>query len=570
MLVSLCFAVYLPGLFTTPPIDRDEARFAQASRQMFESVALPEADRDTRPLSISDTGEVTGGFHAGGLVVPMVQDVPRLNKPPLIYWLQAGSAWACTRGDPLADAIWMYRLPSVAGSIAAVLATYWMGRRMFTRPVALLGASLLGVCAVVVFDAHQARADQVLLGLTTVSMALLWSLVRGARFGRRRPALTWLALWTTVGLGVLVKGVSPVVVFSTLVAMGVFGGSWSAWQAARPIVGLVVVAALIAPWALGVAQRVGFETYVSIVFDETVARGSQAKEGHVGPPGYHVAFLWAVFWPGTIAVLLGLAWAWRRWMAWGRPGSRWRTRRPGAPAVFFLVCWIVPTWVFFELYATKLPHYVLPTYPAVALLAARGVLAASPGRGLRKAGAVIFGLVGVGVGGAGVVGAVTMDLLRPSAWMIVPASVALIVCVGLTARLAWSGRSHRSAAAAVLCMIPLAWVVHAGILPSLTRFSPRLVERLARHDDGVRPIGAAGYHEDSLIFLTRGRAVRVVHTDAAAWLDRHPGGLLFARRLYRDEGGLDDGSFVTIDSLTGFQFASSDTVTVDFVEAAPR
>src|SRR6185503_4650826 len=65
-LVLLCLAVYLPGLFSIPPVDRDESRFAMASWQMYTS---------------------------GDWVVPRIQERARLNKPPLIYWLQAG-AWA--------------------------------------------------------------------------------------------------------------------------------------------------------------------------------------------------------------------------------------------------------------------------------------------------------------------------------------------------------------------------------------------------------------------------------------------------------------------------------------------
>src|SRR5215813_11547169 len=106
-LLGLCLVVYLPGFFTIPAVDRDESRFAQASRQMFESVALPAAERD--------------GRHAGGLLMPMVQDRPRLNKPPLIYWLQAGSAAVFTWGRPEHDAIWLYRVPSLIAAVVAVL-----------------------------------------------------------------------------------------------------------------------------------------------------------------------------------------------------------------------------------------------------------------------------------------------------------------------------------------------------------------------------------------------------------------------------------------------------------------
>ncbi|MEL6497140.1 MAG: glycosyltransferase family 39 protein [Planctomycetota bacterium] len=563
LLVVLCCAVYLPGLISTPPIDRDEARFAQASRQMLESAALPAEERDDRPLAIDEQG-VTGGFHAGGLVVPMVQGAPRLNKPPLIYWLQAGSAWLFTGGDPMRDAIWMYRVPGVLGSTLAVLATYWIGQRMFAPPVALAAASLLAVCAVVVFDAHQARADQVLLGLTTLSMGLLWSIVRRARHGRRVGVARWASLWLVVGLGVLVKGVSPVVVLLTLLAMGFVGRSWFAWRAAKPILGSAVIAAVVLPWAFAVAQRVGFETYADILFDETVSRGSQAKEGHVGPPGYHSAFIWAVFWPGSIAVLLGIAYAAKRAIRWGGRGERWRRRTAGDVRVLFLACWVVPTWVFFELYATKLPHYVLPTYPALALLSARAALAAKPRQRLERIGAVAFAVVGLVAAGFGIVLAASFELVRPTAWFVVPVSLVMALLVVIAARQAWTGGRRRALSLAVVSMAPLVWIVHAGVIPSLTGFSPRLIARIQALGIAERPIAAMGYHEDSLIFLSRGRIQRIVHTDSVGWLARNPEGVLLARRLYREQVGLDD-TYVTIDSLVGFQFASSDLVTVDIV-----
>ena len=120
----LCLAVYLPGFASIPPVDRDESRFAQASRQMFESVALPE-------------GALRSGWHDGGLIVPMIQDRPRLNKPPLIYWLQAASAAAFTGGDPERDAIWMYRGPRLLGAVAAVLLTWRLGLGLFGEVVAV-------------------------------------------------------------------------------------------------------------------------------------------------------------------------------------------------------------------------------------------------------------------------------------------------------------------------------------------------------------------------------------------------------------------------------------------------
>src|SRR5437868_6256508 len=92
-LILLCLSVYLPGILRIPPVDRDESRFAQASRTMLES---------------------------GDFIVPRIGNTPRLNKPPLIYWLQCASA-ALLGDDPGPDGMgkWgngnivVFRLPSV-------------------------------------------------------------------------------------------------------------------------------------------------------------------------------------------------------------------------------------------------------------------------------------------------------------------------------------------------------------------------------------------------------------------------------------------------------------------------
>ena len=99
--LTLCgLLFFLPGFFTIPPIDRDEARFAQATKQMVE----------------------TGDF-----VDIRFQDDVRYKKPVGVYWLQAATVQtASALGLPRAQVrIWLYRVPSLIGAIGAVLLTYW-------------------------------------------------------------------------------------------------------------------------------------------------------------------------------------------------------------------------------------------------------------------------------------------------------------------------------------------------------------------------------------------------------------------------------------------------------------
>lgn len=558
-LIAIALAVYLPGLFSTPPIDRDEARFAQASRQMLESVTLVQTLQDP-------------ALHTGGLAVPMVQSRPRLNKPPLIYWLQSLSVFALTAGDVLRDAIWMYRVPSVLGAISAVLAVWWMGRRMGDARAAWLAGVLLATCVVVVFDAHQARADQVLLGVTTWAMALLWNVLRRARLGKRVGPWRWLTLWLVVGLGVLAKGLTPLVVLSTLGALTVVTGSLRDWRAAKPMLGLLVVAAVVAPWVLAVAGHVGFERYLDILLDEVVARGAGAKEGHAGPPGYYAITAAAAFWPASALTILGVWWGAKRALKLGPKGARWKGRTPGEMPELFLLAWLLPTWVFFEVYSTKLPHYTLPAYPALALLCARAALS---GTGLLTrwpARVSVFGFAAVGVlvPSALIAGSIAMPGTFPSPWLVAPLALAVVVLTALATRQLWRGRAPRALALALPAMLPMAVLLHAVVLPRLTDLSPRAMALVQSHVGGERPFAATGYTEDSLVYLTRGTLTKLRREEAEAWLRETPGALLLCRTQDREalETSLG-GPLHVLGSVTGFHFARGKPVTLELIERAP-
>ena len=112
MLLAAALLSFLPGFFAVPPIDRDEARFAQATKQMVES---------------------------GDYIDIRFQDEVRYKKPVGIYWLQAGvvkTASVLGLRDALTT-IWLYRIPSLIGAIGAVLLTYWAALAFVTRRTAL-------------------------------------------------------------------------------------------------------------------------------------------------------------------------------------------------------------------------------------------------------------------------------------------------------------------------------------------------------------------------------------------------------------------------------------------------
>ena len=266
---------------------------------MFESVALPADLLDP-------------ALHGGGLAVPYVQDRPRLNKPPLVYWLQAGSAAVFSGGDPLGDSIWMYRIPGVLCAIGAVAATWRLALSFCAgmadaRTIAWISAAGLAISPVVIIDAHQARADQLLLLTVVLTQWMLWKIVSGDR-----RLVVALAFWFFLALGVLAKGpITPLIAAFTALAWSFARREWRWLRALRPLVGVLMGVMVVSPWVYAVAAHVGFDDYWRTIWNETIGRSVEGQEGHWGPPGYHLLLLFFLLWPVSLGVPGALAVFWR-------------------------------------------------------------------------------------------------------------------------------------------------------------------------------------------------------------------------------------------------------------------
>ena len=163
LLIVFSLIAFLPGFFQIPPVDRDEARFAQATKQMLET---------------------------GQYVDIRFQNEVRYKKPVGIYWLQAAAVKAGeAAGIPQAlTTIWLYRLPSLFGATGAVLLTYWTALAFVARRTALLAALMMASCVLLGVEARLAKTDAMLLLTCVAAMGamardLSW---RAPRAGRPR------------------------------------------------------------------------------------------------------------------------------------------------------------------------------------------------------------------------------------------------------------------------------------------------------------------------------------------------------------------------------------------------
>jgi 4-amino-4-deoxy-L-arabinose transferase-like glycosyltransferase len=485
-LCLLCLLLWLPGFFTLPPGDRDESRFAQASRQMVES---------------------------GDYVRIRYGEEDRNKKPVGIHWAQSASVHVAEAlGIGSRDQIWPYRVPALLGALLGVLATFHWGRALVGRRAAFLGAAMLASCLVLVVETHIAKTDAALFATVAAAMGLLGrAYLTPGHFSARQAAGFWLIL----GLSILLKGpIGPMVVALAVVTLCIADRAGRWLRALRPAWGIPLMLLVVLPWfvAIGIATEGRF--FAEAVGGDMLAKVNSGEEAHWGPPGYYIlTFLIAAF-PAAFLVLRALPGAWRDRL---HPGTR------------FLLAWIIPSWLVFEAVATKLPHYSLPMYPPLMLLGAAWAM--DPLRRpapawLRWIG--IFALV-LGAAGLGIASALLPYLadrrIDPVALLGIPAAALFLWVVLGEIR---HGKPARAGLAAAVLAIPLYAVALEGVLPRLTApwVGPRVAALLAEKAPGLPPaqFGVAGYHEPSQMFATGTGTVLLRNgTAAAAFLAEAPG-----------------------------------------------
>jgi 4-amino-4-deoxy-L-arabinose transferase-like glycosyltransferase len=480
LLVALALALYLPGIAALPALDRDEARFAQATRQMLES---------------------------GDFLRIRFQDEARNKKPAGIYWLQAASVAALSSAE--STAIWPYRVPSLLGALAAVLLTFALGAPLVGRPAALIGAALLASALALVAEAHLAKADAVLLATAVAAQGALATIYRRGRRGGAPAAWPWpLLFWSAQGLAVLIKGpIVPVLSLLTAGTLSIADRDAQWLKGLRPLWGVPLLLAIAGPWLVAISFATGGAFLGEALGHDLLAKIIGAQESHGLPSGAYLLALPATFWPASLLLAPALVWAWRE---------------RGETPERFLIAWAVPFWLLLEIVPTKLPHYILPAYPALALLTGRALIALAtvPVTRPRALDAVVIALstlVSFALAAALLWLAQSSDSAGIKLGDLVLAAI-IALAAGSLALSAWRGATVNAAAGLVLLAlvadVPIFQFVAPGINELwLSRGAAAIVERYRPPADA--PVVSVGYSEPSLVFLL-GTRTRFLSADQAA------------------------------------------------------
>jgi 4-amino-4-deoxy-L-arabinose transferase-like glycosyltransferase len=327
LLAGFCAFLFLYGLGQFGLIGADEPRYAQVAREMLER---------------------------HDWITPVLGGRPWLEKPPLYYW-QAMLAYAI-----FGVSDWAARLPAALDATLLVLAVYFFLRR-FRIGLELDGALIAASSAGIVGYARAASMDMALAAAFTIGMLGWWA------WQETGKKIYLAVFYGFMALGMLAKG--PVAPFLAAVVIVLYA---SAVRDVRLVLkslwlpGILLFCAITLPWYVGVQMR-NPEFFREFIVQQNLGRFSQDLYHHSEPFWYYLPVTALALAPWTIFVIAALAHAVRLWWAERRTVDSVSLDSKKQLRVF-ACCWLVVPIAFFSISQSKLPGYILPAIPAIALL----------------------------------------------------------------------------------------------------------------------------------------------------------------------------------------------------------
>jgi 4-amino-4-deoxy-L-arabinose transferase-like glycosyltransferase len=316
VLAVVCYVLFFHALSGIGLVGPDEPRYAAVAREMLKT---------------------------GDYITPRLYGTAWFEKPPLMYWLAAIGYKIFGVNEAGA------RFPAAFGGTLTIFLIYWCGRKLWDRSVGFLAALVLASSIGFFAFARAASMDMPLTACLT--LALVFFLVAFNDSGPQRR--TWFcAFYAALGLGVLAKG--PVAVLLPALSLAGFlllRGKWDDWKSWYPL-GLSITAAVALPWFVLCTIANGWEFIQVFIINQNFERFTSTVHGHQRPFYFYIPVLVLLTFPWTFLLIS----AFRR--RFGRNDH-------------ILLWWAIVPFVFFSLSQSKLPGYILPIVPSLALLVAR-------------------------------------------------------------------------------------------------------------------------------------------------------------------------------------------------------
>ncbi len=501
--------------------DRDEPRFARATVEMIET---------------------------GNYLVPTFNGNLRPDKPILIYWLMSipvrlfgPSEVAC-------------RFFAVVGTAVALLLTFYTGKKLFDAKAGLLAEAVLATTLLMIFVGSSAIVDGVLLPLNVGAMAVF---VR--RIGNRIHFSDFVIAGLLMGLGILAKG--PMGLFPAPAMAVVFWfGRRNITEFIRNFAGItlavIMAVGIFFAWAIPADNSTGGEFFRAFFGHHIFARATKPLESHGGNlllylpyyPAVIIAgfFPWVLFLPGSFSALAG-------------------KRIGAAGAGNILLSWISVTVILMTLVATKLPHYILFVWPAIAVMVGGTIVAAGKHilneRDRRWLRGGVWFLMPVGLGLASVL--IAAGHLLNIEGLKLPGLICGLVILAMTiicSLLQILERFTDSAKIILVGIVVLLAPLSFGLLPAIEeiKISPPLAKAVREKTSKDVPVAMYKYAEPTLIFYIGRKITQLKEEDEViGWLKSPTERVLIIPRKDFDDIRQKSGniSFEEIASKEGINYS---------------
>jgi 4-amino-4-deoxy-L-arabinose transferase-like glycosyltransferase len=339
ILFFCCVLFHIAGTWSLPLIDRDEPRFAEASREMIERADY---------------------------VVPYFNNQLRLDKPPLAYWAQVVSYRIFGENDFAA------RFPSVVAAALTALLIFAWGVRIGGEKVGWWAAIIFTLALQTFVHAKAAVADMWLVLFVTIAHWSGFELIQRSTLNQgaaasKPPWAIWkspfLVFYPALAFGFLAKGPIAWTPLLTVSAITIYARDWPLARRFKFLPGILLTLAIVALWGIPALLQTDGEFFTVGIGRHVIGRSFATMEGH-GANSLGMYLLLLPFYFVTIFISF-LPWSIKLpWLS----KNLWR-RRDSIDN--YLITGVAIIFVIFALIKTKLPHYTLPAFPLLALLLAR-------------------------------------------------------------------------------------------------------------------------------------------------------------------------------------------------------
>lgn len=470
--------------------DRDEPRYARVTVEMVDS---------------------------GRYLVPTFNDQIWFDKPPLLYWLMSFPVRL------LGPTELACRFFGAVGTAITCLLTFYIGRRLLDSKTGLWAMVILASTLLVLIVGSAATSDAVLLPfIVAVLLIFTYTSVPGTRFSH--VILMGIAL----GLGMLTKGPIGLMPIPVIGAILWFNRKTSV-NVRRNIllvgISLAIGFSIFAAWAIPVNSFTNGEFFRVFIGRHVLSRALKPMEHHGGNfflylpyylPVIIIGFFpWTLHLPGAFSAVAG-----------GRVGGKYGR--------IFLFSWIIPIFIIMTLAATKLPHYILFIWPALALAVAGTIIAAQQNRltdrdkiWLRR-GVWFFGPLAITMALSLIVGP-WFQQIPGLGWVGLASGIVLFIMAIPAIYYQRANRPHVSAKVLIVGILIFEVPVLFGLLPAIeqVKLSPAIAKAVKLKTDKDTPVVVYNFREPTLNFYI-GRHIESLHSEeaVAAWAKQPDYGVL--------------------------------------------